>query len=119
MREAIVTLSDSELETIGFDGLVSLLREAGIRDVELLEDHGYTCIPQVEVEEQTDADELEELKCVDRCELVAEKDDTYLYLLELTATGLPKSTTDDHSALIGNCDTTVTDRGVLVSLAKY
>lgn len=116
MREAIVTLSDSELEAIGFDGLVSLCREAGIRDVEMLEDKGYTCIPQVEVEEQLDPNELDELACIDQWELVTEKDDTYLYLLELTATELPRSTTDDHDALIGNCDTTMTDRGVLLSL---
>lgn len=116
MREAIVTLSDPELEAIGFDGLVSLLREAGLRDVELLEDRGYTCLPQVEVEEQLNTEKLADFECVDRWELVAEKDDTYLYLLELTASGLPESTTDDHDALVGNCETTVTDRGVLVSL---
>lgn len=116
MREAIVTLSDPELEAIGFDGLVSLLREAGLRDVELLEDRGYTCLPQVEVEEQLDTEKLADFECVDRWELVAEKDDTYLYLLELTASELPESTTDDHDALVGNCETTVTDRGVLVSL---
>lgn len=116
MRKAIVTLSDAELEAVGFDGLVSLLREAGLRDVELLEDHGYTCIPQIEVNEQLEPAELERLECVDRWELVAEKDGVYRYLLELTATGLPESTTDDHDALIGSCETTVTDRGVLISL---
>lgn len=116
MREAIVTLSDPELEAIGFDGLVSLVREAGLRDVELLEDRGYTCLPQVEVEEQLNTEKLADFECVDRWELIAEKDDTYLYLLELTASGLPESTTDDHDALVGNCETTVTDRGVLVSL---
>ena len=116
MREAIITLSDSQLETIGFDGLVSLCRESGIRDVEMVEDEGYTCIPQVEVEERLDADELDELACVDQWELVTEKEDTFLYLLELTATELPESITEDHDALIGNCDTTMTDRGVLLSL---
>lgn len=116
MREAIITLSDSQLETIGFDGLVSLCRESGIRDVEMVEDEGYTCIPQVEVEERLDADELNELACVDQWELITEKEDTFLYLLELTATELPQSIIDDHDALVGNCDTTMTDRGVLLSL---
>ncbi len=116
MREAIVTLSDAELEAIGFGGLVSSLREARIRDVELLEDRGTTCVPQVEVEERLDGDELAERECVDGVELIAEKDDTYLYLLELTATGLPERTDEDHDALIGSCDTAVTERGVLVSL---
>lgn len=116
MREAIVTLSDTELEAMGFDGLVSVLREAGIRDVELLEDRGATCVPQVAVEDRIDVDELRTFECVDDVEFVADKDDTFIYLLELTATGLPERTTDDHEALIGNCDTAVTERGVLVSL---
>lgn len=46
MCEPIVTHSDVELEAMGFDGLVSILRAAGLRDVELLEDHGYPCIHQ-------------------------------------------------------------------------
>ena len=116
MREAIVTLSDAELEAIGFEGLVTRIRAAGVRDVELLEDRGRTCVPQVTVEERLDVEELAELECVDRCELVAETGETYRYLLELTATELPEDVTDDHESLLGDCGTEVTDRGVLVSL---
>ena len=54
MREAIVTLGDEELEALGFGGLVTHLRAAGARDVELLEDRGTTCVPQVEVAERLD-----------------------------------------------------------------
>jgi hypothetical protein len=46
MREAVVTLSDSEVESIGFDGLVSLYREAGIREVEMVEDRGTPAFPR-------------------------------------------------------------------------
>ena len=116
MREAIVTLSDAELEAIGFGGLVALLRAAGIRDVEMLEDHGVTCIPQVEVEEPLDTDELETFACVNQCELVAEKADTYLYLLKLTATELPESTTDVYEELVGTCTPNITEHGILLSL---
>lgn len=116
MREAIVTLSDEELEALGFEGLVDRLRAAGLRDVELLEDRGTTCVPQVEVEARLDVEELEALDCVDGCELVAETDGTYRYLVELTATGLPEEAAEDHESLLGDCDTQVTDRGVLVSL---
>lgn len=41
------------------------------------------------------------MDCVDDLELVAEKDDTYTYLRELTATGLPQRTTTHHEVLIG------------------
>ena len=116
MREAVVNLDDAALEAMGFDGLVARLREAGVRDVALLEDEGRTCVPQVEVESRLDPGGLEALACVDRCELVAETEGGFRYLLELTATGMPEGTADDHDALLGNCETTVTDRGVLVSL---
>lgn len=116
MREAIITLDDSELAAIGFDGLVSLCREAGIRDVEMIEDEGYTCIPQVEVEKRLDVERLREFECLDDWELVTATDDSYVYILELTATELPDGTEDDHDELLGNCDTTMTDRGVLLSL---
>jgi len=116
MREAIVTLSDPELEAMGFGGLVSTLRDTGIRDVELLEDQGSNCVPQVELEERIDLDEVGTFECVEEADLVVEKVDSYVYLFELTATELPERTPDDHEALIGNCDTAITERGVLVSL---
>lgn len=116
MREAIVTLSDSELEALGFGGLVSRLREAGVRDVEMLEDRGTDCVPQVEVADRLHVEELVGFECVESAELVVEKTDSYVYLLELTATELPDGTAEDHRDLIGNCDTAVTDRGVLLSL---
>lgn len=116
MREAIVTLTDSELEEMGFSGLVSRLREAGIRDVRMLEDRGDWCIQQVDVEERLPSAELTELDCVERCEFVTETTDAYRYILELAPSGMPEGTADDHAELIGNCETAVNERGVLVSL---
>lgn len=115
MREAIITLSDSELEAVGFGGLVSLVRDAGVREIQMLEDEGYTCVPQVEVEERLDEDALETFECVDRWELVTEKSNTYVYLFELTAMGLPPEIDDDFDELIGTCSPTVSDRGMLLS----
>lgn len=116
MREAVLSLSDAELEAIGFDGLVDALRDATVREVEMLEDHGTTCVPQVTVAERLDEEALEALECVDGCELVAELDDGYRYLLELTATELPETTRENHDDLLGHCDATATERGVLLSL---
>ncbi|WP_339102446.1 helix-turn-helix domain-containing protein [Haloterrigena salinisoli] len=116
MREAIVTLSDAALEAMGFEGLVALLREAGIRDIEMLEDHGTTCVPQIDVANRLDPEGLEALECVDDWELLAETGTGYRYLLELSAAELPADATEDHDALLGNCETSVTDRGVLISL---
>jgi DNA-binding CsgD family transcriptional regulator len=116
VREAIVALSDTALEAFGFGGLLSLVRDAGLRELELLEDDGYTCVPQVTVEQRLDPERLAALDCVDDWTLVSETGDACVYLLELTATELPEAVAEDHEALLGTCGTTVTDRGALVSL---
>lgn len=116
MREAIISLSDEELETIGFGDLVSLCRQAGLRGVELLEDDRIQSIPQIEVENQLNADRLDSIDCVESWELVRETQDTYLYILELKALEMPESIAQDHDELVGMCDPTVSDRGLLLSL---
>jgi len=55
MREAIIKLSDEKLEAIGYGGLVSLCREAGLKEVDLLEDDGVRSVPQIERESARDA----------------------------------------------------------------
>ncbi len=116
MREAVVTLDDAELEALGFGELVSLCRRAGIRDVDLLEDDGYTCVPQIVVGERLAETELDALECVDDWERIAEREDGYVYVLELTATGLPEEVAADHAELVGGGDTAITERGLLLSL---
>lgn len=115
MREAVVSLSDSELRELGFGELVSHVREGGIRDIEMLEDEGYTCVPQVEVREKLDGRVLDSLECVDGWELVNEKESGYVYLFELTATGVSGDIVEDFEDLVGTCTPEVNDRGVLLS----
>jgi len=116
MREAIINLSDTEIQAMGFGDLVSLCREAGVRAIELLEDNGRGGIAQVEVERRFDEDGLERLDAVNDWEFVSEKEDTYLYLLDVTALDMPEEAAIDHEELIGMCDPTVSDRGLLLSL---
>lgn len=116
MREAVIYLSDEELEAIGFDELISECREAGLREIELLEDDGLRSVPQIEVEDRLDEDRLDSIECVHAWELVAEKQDTYLYIMEIEAVEMPDSLRDDHDDLVGACDPTVGDRGLLLSL---
>lgn len=116
MREAIISLSDEKLETIGFGDLVSLCRRAGLREVELLEDEGIRSVPQIEVKHRLDEDRLDSIDCVDNWELVSETRDSYLYILEIEALEMPESMAQDHDELVGMCDPTVSDRGLLLSL---
>lgn len=116
MREAIVHLSDNDLADIGFRKLVSHCRRAGIRTVELLEDEGTRCVPQIEVNNRLSEDKLESMECVHSWELVSEREDSYIYVLEISALDLPAEMAKEHDNLVGMCDPTVNDRGLLLSL---
>ena len=116
MREARVTIGDSEFETMGIEGLVSLCREAGIRDFEELVCRGVGAIVQVEVETRIDEERLSSLECVDRWEHVAEVDEAHLYVIAFTAPELPEDLADEMDDLVGTCDPDVDDRGATMSL---
>lgn len=116
IREAIINLSDEELEEIGYGGLVSLCRQAGLKDVELLEDEGIRSVPQIEVTSRLEEDRLDEFDCVESWELVSETEDSFQYIIEVKALEMPEGTAVDHDDLIGMCDPTVVDRGLLLSL---
>lgn len=115
MREARVTISDSEFETMGIEDLVSLAREAGLRDFEELVCRGTGAIVQVEVETPIDEDRLSSLDCVDRWERVAELADAQLYVIAFTAPELPETLADQMDDLIGTCDPVMNERGASMS----
>lgn len=116
MREAIINLSDEELAAIGYGGLVSPCREAGLMEVELLEDEGTRSVPQIEIETRLDEEQLNEFECVESWELVSAETNSYLYVIDLKALEMPEETAVDHEDLVGMCDPTVVDRGLLLSL---
>lgn len=116
MREAIINLSDEELQAIGYGDLVTLCRQAGIREIELLEDEGTRSVPQIELEQRLDGDRLDSLDCVESWELVGEAGGTSTYIIEVRAIEMPDSIEADHEDLVGMCDPTVSDQGVLLSL---
>lgn len=115
MREARVTIDDSEFETMGIEGLVSLCREAGIENFEELVCRGTGAVVQVEVETPIDEERLSSLECVDQWEHVAELDDTQIYVVAFTAPELPDDLADEMDDLVGTCDPIVSDRGATMS----
>lgn len=116
MREAIIKLDDDELAALGYGGLVSLCREAGLTEIEMLEDEGVRSVPQIEVEDRLPEDQLDAFDCVEQWELVREEKNSYLYVIEVKALELPEDAAVDHDDLVGMCDPTVVDRGLLLSL---
>jgi hypothetical protein len=116
MREAHVSIDDSEFDAMGIEDLVSLCRGAGILDFEELACRGTGAIVQVEVERPIDEERLSTLDCIDRWEYVNESDDTQLYVIAFTAPDLPESLADEMDDLVGTCDPVVSERGATVSL---
>ena len=56
----------------------------------MLEDHGVRSVPQIEVETRLDEAQLNELDCVDHLELVNERENSYLYVIEVKALEMPE-----------------------------
>jgi predicted DNA binding protein len=115
MREAVLSLSDSELADLGLEELVSLCREAGIRDFEEFACYGNGAVVQVEVETRPDEDRLQDIGYVDTWELIASSEDTYLYLIAFTAPALSNDITDHADDLVGTCDPALGEGGVTMS----
>lgn len=115
MREARIKLTDAELEKLGFRGLISHVRDVGFLEIQMLDDEGYTCVPQINVQKQLDEALLEDFDCVEDWEFVAERDDSYIYLLHLTATGLSEDFVEVYNDLLGDCDPTLTTDGLELS----
>jgi len=117
MREAIVSLSEEEMEAIGVGEMVSVFEGARMVNLEEEECRADGGVIQAEVNKKIDADRLSSLEPVDDWELVAEKDDTYLYLVDFTAPGLPDMS-EQADELVGTCDPTVSegDGGTTMSL---
>lgn len=116
MREAIVTMSDAALKEMGLGDLVAFTRDAGIRDLEELTCHGNGGVMQLEVEEKLEEERLSEFEAVSQWEFVAEKDDTYLYLIEIVAPDLTDDITDYNDELVGPCDPSMTEHGATMEL---
>jgi hypothetical protein len=116
MREAEVSVTDTDLAAMGIDGLLSLVRESGLRTVDELACHGTGAVLQVEVETGLDGERLAALECVDEWTHVAERDDSHLYVISFTAPELPERLEETAADLIGTCDPEVDDRTATMSL---
>jgi len=79
MRRAIVSVSADEADLFGMEGLFSLLREAGVRDVEFLSCEGTRGVVRVRLSSGPDEAGLDGLDAVEWWERVAGPDEhTYL-----------------------------------------
>lgn len=116
MREANVSVDASGFEAMGIEELVSLGREAGIRNVEELDCRGTGALVQVAVESRFDESRLSALEYVDRWEHVARTDDGHLYVVSFTAPGLPPELAEEAEDLLGTCDPDLGERDATMSL---
>lgn len=116
MREAIVSLTDEELETLGLGELVSVCEQAGLAGFEEIACFANGAIVEIELEQALAPDRLTSLDAVDNWELVAEKDETVLYLVEFTAPNLPDNLAEEGEDLVGSCNPTVEGDGATMSL---
>lgn len=115
MREAVLSVSDADLDRLGIGALVSLCRSAGLRGFEELSCAGGRTVVRAEVEAPLDESRLRALEYVERWELLAESDGGYEYLLAFTTPAFSGESTEHVDDLVGNCDSRVTERGATLS----
>ncbi len=104
MHEARVRVGDAGLEAVGLGGLVSVFRDAGIRDFDTLSCEASGATVQVHLERPLPPEELESMDRVDRWALVSETAGVRLYVVEFTAPAFPPSAALHHGDLLDTCD---------------
>jgi hypothetical protein len=115
MREAVISLSDPELNALGLDELVSVFQTAGLRDLEEFACYGNGAVVQVEVEESIEVAELRDFEYVDRVERIDDQGDTELYLVAFTTPALSEDIADHAEEMVGTCDPDLGVDGVTMS----
>lgn len=116
MREANLAVDDSEFDSMGIAELISLAREAGLRDLEELTCHGNGAVVQVELDSRYDEERLSELDCVDHWTHVTESEGRHVYVVAFTAPNLSEDLQNQADDLVGTCDPEIGERGGTVSL---
>lgn len=116
VREAVFQLDWTDIEAIGWGDLLRHCREAGLRDIEMLEGDCWHSICELEVEAALDHTVLDDLECITQWECLRNAAGTYRYLLELTAPDLPDVLSESQEELIGTCEPTLTDCGIEMSI---
>ena len=115
MREARVTVGDAEFARMGIEGLVSVFRDAGIRDFEELVCRGTGAIVEVGTDERVDEERLSTLPCVEQWERLSESNDAHRYAVAFTAPELPDSLAEEMEGLLGTCNPSLGERETTLS----
>jgi len=115
MREAVLSISDTELAALGIEELVSLCRDAGIREFEELACRGNGAVVQVILDGPLDEERLASLSYVSEFERVEEAEQ-HEYLIAFTAPGQSAASAEPVADLVGTCDPEVNDQGATMSL---
>lgn len=116
MREAVVSINETDFEALGIEDLAALCRDAGLLDFEELACRGEGAIVQVEVERRMDEDRLETLKYVEGWEYVGTSNGVYTYLVEFVVPALSERITEFTDELVGNCVPEMSPDGNTISL---
>lgn len=117
MREAKVTIRDEEFSEMGIEELVSLVKEAGIEQIEELVCDGDSSVMQFDLESRLDEERLADLAYVTQWEHVTESGGTHIYIVAFTAPALSDEVAQQADGLVGVCEPEVDEEGVRMSLS--
>lgn len=116
MREAVLSLGDSELAELGVADLVAVARDAGVVALEELVCHGNASVVRLEVERAIDAGEFDAIEYVTEHERVPSDGDTEQYVVAFTTPAFGDRITEYADDLVGTCDPELAADGATISL---
>jgi hypothetical protein len=116
IREARLIINNDNLAATGINELVSLWRDAGLRDFDLLACEDTGAVVQVHVEEDLPEERLASVDCVDQWANVSERAGGALYVIEFTAPSFPPSVAAKRDDLLDTSAPELHDDGLSFSL---
>lgn len=116
MREAIIHVPHSEFEKVGLGEFVSLVREAGLRDITELACESDGCLVVITVEEPMDEEELPTVDHLEWWERLSAGDDKAVYLFKISFPGFDEDIQPMRTANVSTDDIRVNDSGIDVAL---
>jgi len=114
--EARLRIDDRGLDTVGVGALVSLLREAGLREFNTLSCGATGATVKASVEQPLPKEKLAALDRVDRWADVSDAPGVHLYVVEFTAPEYPPSVATQRTNLLDSCNPELEDEGLLFSV---
>ncbi|WP_227377956.1 helix-turn-helix domain-containing protein [Haladaptatus halobius] len=116
MREAIIHIPHAEYETVGLGEIISLIREAGLRDITELACESEGCLVVITVAAPMAEDELGAIDYLEWWERLSDGGNQVVYLFKISFSGFDEDIQPMLTSDVSSDEIRVDDNGIDVAL---